>query len=188
MNKKLWFRNFLYKLRFWIKLLILSPGVVVHELAHAFFCIITGTKIYKMVIFQFSEVAGYVEHQRANDIVSAFLISFGPLFLNTVVAFVLFQKTNLDFNGWKEFIKSFNLESIIFLYLGISISLSAIPSDADGSSFGEYIKLTVSRNFLWFPLFIFYPVVWILNLMNYLKRFKFDYILMIAIFYFALFY
>jgi hypothetical protein len=130
--------NFLLKLKFWIKLLILSPGVVIHESAHAFFCLITGTKIYKIKFFQFSEVAGYVEHKPASDIIAAFLISFGPLFLNTTVTFFLFQKFNFQYD----------LKSLLILYFAISIGLSAIPSDADGEGFGSYIKTQFSNNFL----------------------------------------
>ncbi len=172
-------RKFLQKIEFWIKLLVLSPGVIIHELSHAFFCLITGTKIYKVVIFQFSEIAGYVEHQRATNIFSSFLISFGPLFLNTTLAFFLFQKFALKWDS---------INSLILLYFAISISLSAIPSNADGNAFGNYIKSTISKKWFLFLLFLFYPLVWILNLLNYLKKFKIDYFFTAGIFYFALFF
>lgn len=179
-------KNFLkktyWKIKFWVKLLVLSPGVVVHELAHAFFCVLTGVKIFKLKLFQFSEVAGYVEHEQAKSLISAFLISFGPLFLNTAIAFFLFEQItflkNLPSISWKN---------LLFFYLAISIALSAIPSDQDGKSFGNYIKKRVKKNFLFFPIFIFYPFVWILNVLNYLKKFKFDYFFAVMIFYFAIF-
>jgi len=171
--------SFLRKIKFWIKLIILSPGIIVHEIAHAFFCLITLTKIYKIVPFRFSEVAGYVKHKSPSNILAAFLISFGPIFVNTFIAFIMFRKFNFQYK---------DLNSLIILYLGISISLSAIPSDADGSVFGEHIKETIKSNFLFFPFLIFYPLVWILNILNYLKRFKIDYFFTILIFYFALFY
>ena len=84
---KLFFIKLYYKLVFYFKLLLLSPGVVVHESAHALFCLISGVKIYKVKFFQFSELAGYVEHAPPKDLFSAFFTSFGPLFLNTFVSF-----------------------------------------------------------------------------------------------------
>jgi hypothetical protein len=81
-------------MKFFLKLLLLSPGVMVHETAHAFFCILTGVKIFKLKLFQFSEVTGYVEHGAPKSLFSAFLISFGPIFLNTAIAFFLFRQIN----------------------------------------------------------------------------------------------
>ena len=75
---------------------MLSPGVVVHELAHFLFCVLTETKVYEVKIFQFSEVAGYVKHKEVTNIFAAFFVSFGPLFLNTLISFLLFKKFNLN--------------------------------------------------------------------------------------------
>ncbi len=166
------------KIYFYIKFLLLSPGVIVHELAHWLFCIIFDVKVYKVKLFRFSEIAGYVEHEEATNIFSAFFVSFGPLFLNSFIAFVLFQQFDLDFLDYKK---------MLFLYLGISIALSAIPSDEDGNVFGNYIKHKVKSNFLFFPLFIFFPLTWILKFANFLKKIYFDYIFTFIIFYLALF-
>ncbi len=165
------------KLIFWFKLVLLSPGIIVHELAHTFFCLISGVKIFKIKIFQFSEVAGYVEHEEADDIFGAFLISFGPIFINTALSFYLFKEFGLKFE-WKN---------VLFLYLAISIALSAIPSNGDAGSFGDFIKHSVEKHFWLFFIYIFYPLVWLLNLLNYLKKFYFDYIFVLIIFYLALF-
>jgi|GEM_PF-5377254 len=140
----------LNKLSFYFKLLILSPGVIVHELAHVLFCIISNVKIRKIKLFQFSEIAGYVEHDKPANLFSAFFISFGPLFLNTVVSYFLFKEFNMNFDESKN---------LLFLYLGISISFSSIPSDIDGNAFGFYIKDKVKRNLLFFPIIIFLPLV-----------------------------
>jgi hypothetical protein len=132
---------------------------MVHELAHAFFCVLGGVKIFKIKLFQFSEVSGYVEHGNPKNLISAFLISFGPLFLNTAVAFFLFREIN--FSETFPFFQNFLVDwkNLLFFYLATSISLSAIPSDQDGKSFGEYIKNKIKKNFLFFPIIIFFPFV-----------------------------
>ena len=96
MNLRVAIKRFYFKLRFWLKLLILSPGIIVHELAHLLFCIISGTRVYKFRLFRFSEISGYVEHGEPNDLIGAFLISYGPLFLNSIISYHLFQKFNLN--------------------------------------------------------------------------------------------
>jgi hypothetical protein len=76
-----------------------------------------------------------------------------------------------------------NWKNIFLFYLAFSIALSAIPSDQDGKTFGDYIKKRVKKNFLFFPIFIFFPLVWVLNLFNFLKKYYFDYFFAFLLFY-----
>ncbi len=50
-----------------------APGVMVHELAHAFFCLFFGIRIYKINLFQFKQVAGYVTHSEPKSFIASFL-------------------------------------------------------------------------------------------------------------------
>ena len=52
----------------------------------------SGVKIFKIKFFQFSQVAGYVEHEVPKNLIPAFLISFGPFFLNTFLALFIFNE------------------------------------------------------------------------------------------------
>ncbi|MCK5589014.1 MAG: DUF3267 domain-containing protein [Candidatus Pacebacteria bacterium] len=173
------FQKIFLKLKLYFKLLILSPGIVIHEFSHVVFCLISGVKIHKVRFFRLSERAGYVKHSEPKDFIEAFLISFGPLFLNTLLSFLAFKQFNLNFAEPKN---------LLFLYLGITIALAAIPSDEDGDSFGKYIKLRFKKNILFFPLFLFYLIIWFLNIANYLKKFGLDYFFTAFVFYLALFY
>jgi hypothetical protein len=42
--------------------LLLAPGIIVHELSHAIFCILSGVRIFRMKVFGFGNPPGYVEH------------------------------------------------------------------------------------------------------------------------------
>jgi hypothetical protein len=71
-------------------------GTIVHELGHAFFCVIFGHKITDMKLFSPNPetgALGYVKHtyNRKNiyQLVGNFFIGIGPILLGTVVIFLL---------------------------------------------------------------------------------------------------
>jgi len=141
--------------------ILTAPGVVVHELAHALFCLLSGVKIYKINLFQFQKVAGYVVHAEPKGFISSWLISFGPLVVNSYLAMWLFAQVRPLYSLW----------DLLWLYLGIAIALQAIPSTGDAES----LLLMANRNFWKNPLVILlYPLVLVLYLLNLLKRFYFD--------------
>ena len=49
-------RNMFY----YLYALITMPGVVLHELSHAFFCVFSGIKVHEVKLFRFGNPAGYV--------------------------------------------------------------------------------------------------------------------------------
>ena len=82
----------------YFKLILFSPGVILHELSHAFFCYISYGKIKKVSLFRFSETAGFVECIPPNSIISNILISFAPILVNTFFSFVVFKKAFYLYN------------------------------------------------------------------------------------------
>jgi hypothetical protein len=72
-----------------------APGVMVHELGHAIFCIIFGHKITKMKLFgpQSDGTLGYVEHsynhKNPYQSIGNFFIGTGPIWLGSAVVYVL---------------------------------------------------------------------------------------------------
>ncbi|PJA09785.1 hypothetical protein COX68_01970 [Candidatus Falkowbacteria bacterium CG_4_10_14_0_2_um_filter_41_15] len=150
--------------------ILTAPGVIVHELAYAFFCFLSGVKIYKINLFRFQPVAGYVVHAEPKGFMSSWLISFGPLVINSYLAMFLFAQVRPLYDWW----------DLLFLYLGIAVALQAIPSTGDAES----LLLMANRNFWKNPLVILlYPLVLILYLLNLLKRFYFDWAYAIFLFY-----
>lgn len=157
-------------------ILITSPGVIMHELAHAFFCLFTGTKVFKIKLFQFGNPAGYVNHAQPNKFWKACLISFGPLIVNSLISLFLFALVKpIIFNWW----------ILVYFWLALSIGLHAIPSSEDAKSLLKVANRRFWRN----PLVIVsYPFILLLYILNLLRRFKIHIIYVGVLFYLAVFY
>jgi hypothetical protein len=81
-------------------LLLMWPGVVVHELSHLVGCILTGTKVREVKLFSPRDdgggdlVLGYVGHDRPRDAFATLVVSAAPFFggaaaLAALVSFLL---------------------------------------------------------------------------------------------------
>lgn len=149
-----------------------APGVMVHELAHALFCLLSGVKIRKINLFRFQTVAGYVVHDEPDGFVSSFLISFGPLIVNSYLAMFFFAQIQPIYGWW----------DLLWLYLGLAVALQAIPSTGDADSLRQMAR----RNFWKNPLvLLLFPLVLVLLLLNLLKRIYFDWAYAIFLLYIA---
>ena len=72
-----------------------APGIIVHELGHAFFCVVFGHRIMRMNLFRpgsHDGTLGYVEHafdpgslyQRVGN----FFIGTGPIWFGTIIIYL----------------------------------------------------------------------------------------------------
>ena len=114
------------------------PGVIVHEIAHRFFCDLAGVPVYKTCYFQFRNPAGYVVHGRTENLGAAFLVTIGPLLVNTVLcALITFSAVIPVFILNVE---PMPVASFLLLWIGLSIGMHAIPSTQDGQSFKEQVE------------------------------------------------
>jgi hypothetical protein len=141
------------------------PGVVVHELSHAFFCVFSGVKIRKTKLFQLGgTVAGYVVHDEPQKFWQGFFITLGPLIINSAVATFLFSFVVAP---WAR------SQPWVMLWLGVAIGLHAIPSTGDAKSLFQMTNHRFWHN----PLVVIaYPFVLILYILNLLKRLKIDFL------------
>lgn len=134
-------------LPFNVRLFLLFPGVVIHELSHALVCFFSGTPVKEIKLF--SAGGGYVAHEAPNSRITQFFISTAPLIFGILVIFFAFrmlepaiQLTRIDLNpGW--FTQNHahlgnTLKAIIclpknwfFLWLIISTILTFTPSAQD---------------------------------------------------------
>lgn len=70
----------------WLYLLVMWPGVIVHELSHLVGCWITGTKVIEVRLFSPREespgnmVLGYVAHAKPRNPLATFIVSAAPFF------------------------------------------------------------------------------------------------------------
>lgn len=109
------------------------PGVIVHELAHAFFCRLFGLPIYHICYFQFAmgrgQPSGYVVHGRASRPGQDLMVSIGPFFVNTVVGAVIAAPAAIPFT-----LGSPDALDLFLMWLGVSIAMHAFPSTGDARS------------------------------------------------------
>jgi len=153
--------------------LSMAPGVIMHELAHALFCIFSGVKIYKIKLFSFnirSKVAGYVTHEEPESFWQNFLITFGPFIINSLTTLFLFALIKPPYLIW---------QNTLYLWLGLVIGLQAIPSTGDAESLFSTSNRRILRNPL---ILIAYPFVFLIYLLNWLKRINFDLVYVILLF------
>ena len=107
----------------WLISAITFPGVILHEAAHELFCKITNTKVIDIQYYKFSveknEPAGYVIHEKSSNYFKTFLITLGPLFINTLLAFMM---------GIIAVSKGTGPFALLFGWLTFCFGMHAIPS------------------------------------------------------------
>jgi len=152
------------KIMYYFYSLFTAPGVMMHELAHALFCVLSGIKIHRIKLFQFGKTAGYVIHDEPDTFLPALFISLGPLIINSLVALFLFSQVNAPYNTWQPW---------IWGWIGFAIGMHAIPSTGDAQSLFGMANHRFWRN----PLVIFgYPFVLIIYILNLFKRLHIDFV------------
>jgi hypothetical protein len=120
--------------------LLTFPGVIAHEVAHRFFADLARVPVYQVCYFRVGNPAGYVVHGAANGLKSAFLISVGPLIVNTVLCSLItfsavFPLFVLD-------AKALSFIYMILIWVGFSIGMHAFPSNQDMKGLIDEIRRT----------------------------------------------
>lgn len=105
------------------------PGVIIHELAHQFFCWLCGLRVYEVVYFQCKNPCGYVIHEASKNPAKTLLISIGPFIVNTILGILILAPVSIDFFVFGDV---GNIFYIVVFWLGISILMHAFPSTQDG--------------------------------------------------------
>lgn len=144
--------------------LLTAPGVVMHELSHLFFCVMARVKVWKVRLFRFGDPAGYVVHDEPRNFIQSFLITFGPLIINSSLAIFLFSQFKPPYQSWRP---------PVFLWLGFAVAMHAIPSTGDAKALFQAANHRFWRN----PLVLLgYPFVLILYILNLFKRLRVDFV------------
>ena len=147
------------------------PGVILHEVAHKFFCDITNVDVYEIYYFKpFASTAGHVIHAPTKNIYKMFLIAIAPLIINSVVCMLLtFPHGATHFLGTDNI--EYDLDLLFWIYLiigwmGYSIGFHAIPSNQDMSNLVEMAESRIAKSIL----YILTKIIYIFNI-NYLGFF-----------------
>ena len=119
------------------------PGIVVHELAHQLFCRYYRIPVYEVCYFRMGTPAGYVVHGEAKSWTQQVMISAGPFFINSILGAVLCFPSILRVSGFEG---GASILDGVLIWLGISISMHAIPSIGDAKSMWSAVAKQRSSN------------------------------------------
>ncbi|MEK7625581.1 MAG: hypothetical protein AAB467_04535 [Patescibacteria group bacterium] len=150
--------------------LITSPGVVLHEFGHLLFCLLAGVRVYRVKLFGFGKIAGFVEHAEPNGFFQSLLISFGPLTVNSFISLILFSQITPPYFTWIHGIE---------IWIGVVSALHSIPSSGDAGT----LMIISTKKLLRNPLAVLgYPFVMVIHILNFLKRFHLHFIYAVVLF------
>jgi hypothetical protein len=151
------------------------PGVIVHEAAHMLFCRLRGVAVLDACFFRFGNPAGYVVHEAPRDFLTAFLISVGPFFVNTLLCLVICFPAYVP-------TQVFGLASPLsygLLWLGVSIGMHAFPSNQDGRELLRHARAAARGGNL--LAILSFPLVGLIYAANLLSIFWLDYFYGLAV-------
>ncbi|MBP9764907.1 DUF3267 domain-containing protein [Candidatus Babeliales bacterium] len=115
------------------------PGVIIHEIAHRFFCDMYKVKVFAANYFNIgSKTAGYVIHENTTNHsgTATFLIATGPLWINSILGSLillpnmLIENTPYDLPYYTSSVMT-NFIFTVNSWIGYSILFHAIPSQKD---------------------------------------------------------
>jgi Putative zincin peptidase len=154
--------------------LVTFPGVIVHEAAHRFFCDLAGVPVYKVCYFQVGNPSGYVIHGPTNSLRASFLITVGPLIVNTLLCAIIGLPLAI--------LLPLNVDDVpgVFIllgWLGISIGMHAFPSPQDAANFSAAVRAS-GRGLLCVVARVFQGLVGLAHL---LRFFWFDLIYAVGV-------
>lgn len=146
------------------------PGIIVHEVAHMWFCKLRGLAVLDVCFFRFGNPAGYVAHEETENFNTAFLVSMGPFIVNSLLCIFICLPAFLP-------MRVFGVESPLsyfLLWLGISIGMHAFPSTGDGYNlYQQSRKAASSGNIL---AILSLPLVAFIYVANIGRIFWLDYV------------
>ena len=105
------------------------PGVIVHELAHQFFCRLLGVPVFKVCYFRVGNPSGYVIHEHPHSPWKSLLIGVGPLLVNSIVGAIVTFPAFIAFR-----FNSADPVDALLMWLGFSIAMHSFPSTGDAAS------------------------------------------------------
>jgi hypothetical protein len=127
----------------WLVALLTFPGVIFHEMAHRFFCDIAEVPVYAVSYIRVGNPAGYVIHGPVKSLRSAFLISIGPLIINTLLCSLISFAAVIPIYILK--VGDTSIASGLLIWVGISMGMHAFPSNTDTDNFSALVERTGTR-------------------------------------------
>ena len=160
----------------WLISIVTFPGVIFHEIAHRFFADMAKVEVYEARYFRLGNPAGYVIHGPVEGLKQSFLISVGPLVVNSIICVLLTFTAIFPIFILKA--QDFSAVFIILLWLGYSIGMHAFPSNEDMANIVQAVKNAEQGGLLLLAAKLF---AWFFKIVNALRIIWFDAIYAVGI-------
>ena len=112
------------------------PGIIVHEVAHQFFCRFLRVSVFEVCYFRLGNPAGYVIHEPPHKVAHHVLIGIGPFILNSLVGALIAFPSAINVI---KFEAGSGLDYLL-IWLGVSIAMHSFPSTGDAKSIWEAVS------------------------------------------------
>jgi len=123
--------------------IITFPGVIVHELAHQFFCRLFKVPVFNVCYFRVGNPAGYVIHEHPKSAWTSLLIGIGPIFVNSIagplIALPAVLGTQFVSGPYQGMEGTMVIIDAFLIWLGISIAMHSFPSTGDAASIWKQV-------------------------------------------------
>lgn len=120
--------------------IVTFPGVIVHEIAHQFFCRICRVAVIDVCYFRTGNPCGYVQHEYPKSAYQSILIGIGPFFVNTILGALIAFPAAIPIINFEAKFSGNNLMDYVLIWLGVSIAMHSFPSTGDAKSMWHTIK------------------------------------------------
>jgi len=119
----------------WLISIVTFPGVIVHEIAHQFFCRLFRVAVLDVCYFRFGNPAGYVIHEAPRSAFQSIGIGIGPFILNTLIGAFIAAPAAIPV---VQFRTGTPLDFFL-IWLGVSIAMHSFPSTGDASTIWQAV-------------------------------------------------
>ncbi|SEP42903.1 metalloprotease family protein [Propionispora vibrioides] len=115
--------------------IVTFPGVIVHEIAHQFFCRVFRVAVVDVCYFRVGNPAGYVIHETPKNLWHQLFIAIGPFIINTVLGAIIAFPAAMKYH-----FSSMGILDGLLMWVGISIAMHSFPSSGDAKSIWNATK------------------------------------------------
>lgn len=109
--------------------IVTFPGVIVHEIAHQFFCRLLRVAVFDVCYFRVGNPAGYVIHEVPSKFWHQLVIAIGPFMINTVLGAMIAFPAMMNYQ-----FSSLGSIDLLLMWLGVSVAMHSFPSSGDAKS------------------------------------------------------
>jgi hypothetical protein len=104
--------------------LLTFPGIIVHQLAHQFFCRVARLAVMDICYFRLGDPAGFVVHEDAKRYSHQIMMALGPFLACSLVGTLLCAPAAIPTIRFR----SPSGVDLLLIWLGVSIAMHAFPS------------------------------------------------------------